>query len=481
MAQLTRRGFMGVALGGGALICAPGLLRAQAAGSASAAALMQAAQLGGDIGFVVADLRSGQVLEEFNGARALPPASTAKAITTLYALETLGAGWRFGTHVMATGPVSGGIVQGDLVLAGGGDPTLSTDDLAGMARALAARGVRGVTGRFLVWGGALPYAPEIAGDQPVQAGYNPAVSGLILNFNRVHFEWRRAGNGWQLGMDARGATVQPRAYTAEARVANRRNPLFTYADRNGKEVWTVASEALGRGGSRWLPVRQPERYAGDVFQTLARAQGTPLPGPVQIRNLPPGAVTLVSHSSDPLPGILRDMMRFSTNLTAEAVGMTASARRGASAGLGRSGAAMSQWLRARAGLRAARFVDHSGLGVETRIPPAEMVAALRVLGVPMGLRGLMRPFELRDDTGRKRAGQSLRIDAKTGTLNFVSTLAGYMSVPGGREMVFAIFTGDVARRAGSRGQEAPAGADAWVKRSKILQSRLLERWAAVYG
>ncbi len=47
-------------------------------------------------------------------------------------------------------------------------------------------------------------------------GYNPAVSGLNLNFNRVYFEWKRAQGGYQLGMDARGAKERPRAYTVTA-------------------------------------------------------------------------------------------------------------------------------------------------------------------------------------------------------------------------------------------------------------------------
>jgi len=77
--------------------------------------------------------------------------------------------------------------------------------------------------------------------------------------------------------------------------------------------------------------------------------------------------------------------------------------------------------------------------------------------------------------------QPFAVDAKTGTLDFVSTLAGYMTAPDGTELVFTIFTSDLTQRRRSRGQERPAGQRDWVKRSKILQSQLLQRWAAVYG
>ncbi|OCX64495.1 D-alanyl-D-alanine carboxypeptidase/D-alanyl-D-alanine-endopeptidase [Thioclava sp. SK-1] len=440
--------------------------------------LIAAANLGGDVSFVVADARTGQVLESSNAGKPMAPASTAKALTSIYALETLGPDFRFLTRLVATGPVVNGVIQGDLILAGGADPTLSTDDLGAMAAELTSTGVRGITGKFLIWAGAIPYAAQIDRDQPEYVGYNPAISGMILNYNRVHFEWKRAGSGWAVGMDARAKRYVPRAYTMTMSVANRDAPLFSYSDRGGKENWTVARSALGRGGSRWLPVRHPETYAADVFQTLARAQGCPLPTPEVVRNMPGGTV-LASHVSDKLPVILADMLKYSTNITAEAVGMTASAMLGANARLGRSAGVMSDWLSQRAGVGSAALVDHSGLGGDGRISAMDMVQVLLRLGQQRGLRSLMKPVKLRDETGKFRQSQSLKIDAKTGTLNFVSTLAGYMTAADGRELVFAIFTGDLRRRAQAKKVDKPQGSTAWVRRSKILQSQLLERWGTL--
>jgi len=463
-------------------LAAPGRLRAEATALRlqSGAELIAAAGLGGEVTYVVADAKTGLVLEARGADRPMAPASTAKTITSLYALESLGTGYRFTTRLVATGPVAGGKVQGDLVLAGGGDPTLDTDLLAGLAAKLAAAGVTGVTGRFLVWGGALPYAPQIAEDQPVHVGYNPAISGLILNYNRVHFQWKRAQGGYQLAMDAPGEKNLPKVYTADMALAGRGGPLFGYRQAGGKEHWTVASGSLGKGGSRWLPVRLPVAYAGDVFQTLARARGVSLPAPQEVGALPGGRV-IAALSSDELPKILRSMMKYSTNITAEAVGMTASVARGAPAARGRSGAAMSDWLSQRLGGTKARFVDHSGLGADNRISAQEMVRAVTLLGPKVGLRGLMKPFNLRDESGRSVKDAPMRIDAKTGTLNFVSTLTGYMTAPDGTELTFAIFTGDLARRARAKEAEEPAGGRGWVSRSKILQSQLLSRWAMLYG
>ena len=450
-------------------------------GTPAASELIAAARLGGKVGCVVLDAQSGAVLENLGGAEPLPPASVAKAITSLYALETLGPAFRFPTRLIATGPLQGGAVKGDLILAGGGDPTLSTDMLGDMAAALRAKGVKTVEGRFLVWGGALPFLEAIDPTQPDWLGYNPAVSGLNLNFNRVYFEWKRGPKGYELGMDARGARFVPRVYTARISVAQRDLPVYTYSDRGDVEQWTVAQSALGRAGSRWLPVRRPELYAADVFQTLARAQGIVLPGPALARSAPQGTV-LVEWASDDLRTVLRDMLKYSTNMTAEAVGMTASARRGGISRHAESGAAMSAWLQGKTGA-SARFVDHSGLGGASRIAPLDMAGALLRLGPGLGLRGLLKDVPMRDAKGKPVAGHPVQVQAKTGTLNFVSNLAGYISAPGGREMVFAIFTGDVARRDAvpDAQKERPAGGIEWVRRSKQLQQQLIERWAAVYG
>jgi D-alanyl-D-alanine carboxypeptidase/D-alanyl-D-alanine-endopeptidase (penicillin-binding protein 4) len=173
----------------------------------SAERLVEAAKLGGVVSFVVVDRATGAVLEAQGADLSLPPASVAKSVTALYALDRLGPNFRYRTRVLATGPVVGGIVQGDLVLVGAGDPTLQTDQLGDLAAALAAAGIKGITGRYLTWEAALPRIDRIDADQPVQVGYNPAIGGLNLNFNRVHFEWKRASGGAGVLRWMRGASV----------------------------------------------------------------------------------------------------------------------------------------------------------------------------------------------------------------------------------------------------------------------------------
>ena len=450
----------------------------KAAVASDASALVAAAKLGGKVGFVLADARDGTVIEAMNGAVDLPPASVAKTITSLYALDRLGAGFRFDTRLIATGPVQDGVIAGDLVLAGSGDPTLSTDMLGDMAAALKARGVKGVRGRFLVFGGALPSVPRIDGDQPDHVGYNPAISGLNLNFNRVYFGWKQGTKGYDVVMDARAERFVPAVAMARMKVMDRDLPVYTYARGVGVDNWTVARGALGKGGGRWLPVRHPEFYAAEVFHTLARAQGITLPAAKSVAALPAGTV-LVSHKSDDLSGILRDMLKYSTNITAEVIGMTASG--GQVASLAASARKMTEWATERHEL-GARFIDHSGLGAASRMAAQDMVRALvAARGGP--LRGLLKDIPLRDAKGRPVKSHPVKVAGKTGTLNFVSGLAGYITTPSGKELAFAIFCADVTRRDGlpMEDREVPPGGRQWAGRARLLQSRLIEQWAEAYG
>jgi len=446
-------------------------------------AIVRNADLSGDVVCAVADAGSGQVLESVEGGKGLPPASVAKILTALYALDTLGAGHRFRTRLIATGPVQNGVLQGDLVLLGGGDPTLSSDGLGDLAAKMKAAGLREVTGRFLVWDGLLPFVKSIDPGQPDHVGYSPAVSGIALNFNRVHFEWKRAGSSWAVTMDARTQKYRPEVYTSKMAVVRRQVPVYTYQDKGGVDHWTVASGALGNGGARWLPVRNPALYAGDVFQTLARAHGIALPSPKQVNRMPSGEV-IAQHQSEPLTLLLKGMLKYSNNLMAEMIGMAASLQRGSRPGsLAASGRAMSDWAATTLGMQSCRMVDHSGLGEASRMTATDLVLALAIANRQGALRPLLKPIYLQDAKGRPIKTHPVKIAAKTGTLNFVSGLGGFVTAEDGRELVFAIFSADLGARAAiSRAErERPPGARSWNTRAKRLQQALLGRWGQVYG
>ena len=476
--KITRRGMLAGAL---ALGAAPALAKkikppARPWGPVLLDDLLAKAPAGASTGFAVLDARTGQLLEGSGETMSLPPASVQKAITALYALDRLGADHRLATRVMATGPVVGGVLQGDLILLGGGDPTLDTDGLGDLVATLAAKGLRQVRGRFLYDASALPSFERIADDQPEQAGYNPGLSGLLLNYSRVNFEWTKGARG--IAMNARGEQYVVPVRVASMTAVNREDPLFDRKDRSGIEAWTVAAPALGADGSRWLPVRHVAPYAADVFAGLCAAQGIALPAPQPGRA---AGSQLTGQQSDALSTVLRGMLRFSTNITAEAVGLASSGK----GDLPGSARAMADWAQARLGLQA-HFVDHSGLGASARVTPLGLAQALRAgdaTKTGAALRGILKTSDLQGEDGKALPIGGGTVRAKSGTLNFVSGLAGFLELPNGRDLVFAIHSADLDRRAAVRSadREDPPGLHGWLVKARGLQGGLMRRWGQVYG
>ncbi|MEL7178768.1 MAG: D-alanyl-D-alanine carboxypeptidase/D-alanyl-D-alanine-endopeptidase [Pseudomonadota bacterium] len=445
-----------------------------------AIAMMVAARgFSGDFGVLVTDLKTGEVIEDIDSATAQPPASVTKAFTALYAIEALGATHAFETRVFAGGIIENGILDGDLILAGGGDPNLVTDQMAELAQRLKDTGLREVKGDFLVWDNALINQDEIDDSQLDYLGYNPAITGLNLNFNRVHFEWKLEGEDYITKMDARSENYRPEVRTARISIVDRPAPVFTYTDAGDVDQWTVAQSALNREGSRWLPVRHPALYAGEVFATFARSHGIVLKTPKETL-LEPSGTPLAGIESAPLRDMMRGMLRFSTNLTAEAAGMAATkARVGVPRGLRTSALGMARWADRRAGGIAPSFVDHSGLGDQSRVSPQDMVQLLAASDVMQTLRPILRDIRLVGEDQQVINDPAVSVKAKTGTLNFVSSLAGYVRTKSERDLAFAFFGSDLdAREAGKRtGAENPPGARGWNRRARGLQQDILKHLA----
>jgi D-alanyl-D-alanine carboxypeptidase/D-alanyl-D-alanine-endopeptidase (penicillin-binding protein 4) len=103
---------------------------------------------------------------------------------------------------------------------------------------------------------------------------------------------------------------------------------------------------------------------------------------------------------------------------------------------------------------------------------------VRILQANHGIDVLLKDVDLSLDKARPSpAGVGVR--AKTGTLNFVSSLAGFVKTPGGRKLCFTIFTADTQRRDAipPEEREKPRGATSWSRRSRQLQKELLRGWA----
>jgi len=469
----------------------------------SATSLVASHPISGVTGFILIDVETGAVLDQRQADRAFLPASVAKAPTALYAYETLGPDHVFTTSLFAAGPIENGVLRGDLYLQGGGDPELDTDSIAELAAALKAAGIDRVTGGFYVDHGGLPAVPLIDPTQPEHVAYNPSVGGLNLNFNRVLMEWKRTGKAeYDLNLEARAAKWSPKIPNVRPEIGalEQQGSVFEHELTADGEVWRIAREALDAEGSRWLPVRDSALYAGSALREVALVGGVELPEPKH-GETPVMARPVASVQSQPLSRILTRMLKYSTNLSAEVVGLSASAARGEPPGmLQGSAAAMTRWLADTLRIDAASGLaleNHSGLSSRARVTPrvmAEIMAgAARMRGQVRTAAGIGGPLWAMLPAYGIRAADNepelpdVAIRAKSGTMYYGRGLSGYMLGPNGRPLAFAIFTSDFQNRErldalpNPEARENPLGGKGWLRRAQYLERAILGSWAREYA
>ncbi|MGK9231275.1 D-alanyl-D-alanine carboxypeptidase/D-alanyl-D-alanine-endopeptidase [Inquilinus limosus] len=468
------------------LVLAAGLPGSPARAEAGAAAARNGLPAE-DIAYILFDAQSGQLIDTSQPARPMIPASTLKVPAMLAAIEILGADHRFSTTVTASGSIAGGVLNGDLALIGGGDPTLDINDLADLVRQVRQAGITRVAGRFIVDDTVLQTLPYLDPLQPLAASYNPGLSGLAVNFNALRVSWQtRQGR-----LDARADAVAEGRNITLPWVDVSEGAATPYRPVDGHEGWILSSR-LPDKGSDLLPIRYPTATAAEIFRSFARDAGITLPGPVIGPRAAEGTI-IARHDSEPLPAIVARVLKYSNNLSAEMIGMMAARQL-----LGRSTVTQGEAGRALAAWWAQKLpqVDWSGLSIPggsglstaARISPVQMAAVL-IEGNRVGLPALMP--ERPDGGAEAGAGEppplaAGRLRAKTGTMGYVRGLAGYLSANSGRQLGFAIFIVDEAQRAAADAATDPyvlavsQPARRWLGRARAAERELLRQWAAAY-
>lgn len=426
------------------------------------------------VGYLLFEPDSGTVLESRAADTPFIPASVAKLPTVAAALALLGPDHRFATRLLATGPLTGGVLRGDLILQGGGDPALATEGLVQLLGGLAAAGLRRVEGRFLYDTALLPDLAEIDAGQPWAAPYNTGVGALSLNYNRALLNWKRGAAGPEVLTVADAGRLPLDSVAVRPMAGSRGFPLLP----DGADRWLMAPPAAGEAAGAWVPVARPGLAAATLFRRLAGDGGIALPLP-GVGRTPAGATVLAALDSLPLSELARGLLRHSNNLSAEVIGLAASRRLDPSvATLDRSAALLQGWLtRQGAGWRGLRLANHSGLGTGSRATPRQMAALLRAGGPAL--------WELLPGEEDGKALPS-GVHAKTGTLAYVKGLAGLLTAGSGRQLGFVLFIADLARRAAldaaldRRVTAIPAEARGWAAAARRVQDETLGRWVLTY-
>lgn len=445
-------------------------------------------------GVSVVSLPTGEVLFTHGAERRMSPASNTKLFAAALALDRLGGASRLQTHVLATQPVDqAGVLRGDLVIAGRGDPSwnprrsgqLWAEVFAPVVDVLRRAGVRRITGDVVADGTYLrvpPFGASWTADDLME-DYGAEVSGVVLDENYVEFEvapgaapGAAASVGWR--QPGHGLTLDNRVVTGPAESAPALRVLRFPGETTVRVLGTIPVAAQPRVLEATVP-RPAEWYAAELVAALrgagiaveGRARGVRWPEKPEEPRAP---VILGAVPSAPVREMVRVMMKDSNNLRAsllfdlagELTRLPDTPAWRTSEELG--AADLQAFLRER-GIPAAEAIleEGSGLSRNNLVSPAVIVAllqrmaehreaaawldALPVAGVDGSLRARFR--------GGPAEG---KVRAKTGTLRWAHSLSGYVDTVGGARLAFAVMLNRHRVQPGA--PEARAEIDALVER-----------------
>lgn len=433
---------------------------------------------GSVLSIAVVDAASGEELFSSRPDRPLNPASCLKLFTAYAALRSLDPSYTFKTRLLASRAPDAGVINGDIVMVGAGDPSLEPGDVWRMAELVRRAGVRTVTGQLVVYAGYFDdqsFAPG-AEQFPDDSNYNATLGALSVNRNTVAIVVRpgsRAGQPATVAVDppTRQVTVVNRARTISAG----RRPVLTVVstDTGNYEVHGLAPLDLGEVRYH-RPVSDPASFTAEVFRENLRELGVTVAGGIRHGNVPTDAVELISWSSPPVSDIVKALNKHSSNFVAEQLLKTLGAEATGAPGSTRAGLSVVAAEIEPIGIDPADLVMRNGSGLDrkSRVTARHLVRLLSAAWREFDIRHewlASLPVAGRDGTLSERMKGTIaagRLRAKTGSLRGVSCLAGYTQARNGRVLAFALLIN---------------GIEGSPERAEALQDRIgviLTEWAA---
>ena len=454
---MTRKGLAGVLHGllpaGIALLLATGLPSVQAASLPGpvARALAQADIPESAAAFYVHEIGARRPLLEVGAGQPMNPASAIKLVTSYAALELLGPAFHWATEAYAAGAVSDGVLEGDLVLKGRGDPKLTLENFWLLLRGLRSRGLREIRGDLVLdrtYFAARDHDPAGFDERPTRP-YNTGPDALLVNFKAVRLRFVP---------DARARQVQ---ILAEPMLPQVQIVNHLALDNGPCGDWVRQLKLDAQGGSAAVRLTFSGRYAAScgerernysvlphaqyvlgLFRELWRELGGTFSGTVRDGTVGADVPPLVTVESPALAQVVRDMNKFSNNVMARQLYLTLGAEgAGAPATYEKADRVVREWLAGK-GMSFPEMVLENGSGlsrverISARHLGQLLLSSFRSPVMPEFVASL--PLAAADGTMKKRlaaaevAGQA---HIKTGSLTGVRSIAGYVLDARGRRLV----------------------------------------------
>ena len=375
------------------------------------------------------------------------PASLTKLLTTYAALDLLGPAWTWSTPVWLQGPINDGVLDGNLVIKGSGDPKLVLERLWLMLRKVRALGVRQIRGDIVLDRSSFIVPEQNPADfdgEPLRP-YNVSADALLLNYKTVTLTFTpdpaRAAAFVGVEPPLAGVRVDasvPFSAGPPSGCGDWRSELGAQFDDPARIRLTGTFNPSCAEKAWPIAYVDPRTYNARALLGIWHETGGTLAGSVRDGIAPASPPSFVM-SSPPLAEVVRDINKFSNNVMAQQLFLTlALVQRGS--GTPENGrAVLREWIAERFGAQAAAglVIDNgSGLSRDTRVSVRLLARTLQSAWAAPVMPELIAslPINGLDGTARFRS-PLVRAHLKTGSLRDVRGVAGYVLGDSGRRYV----------------------------------------------
>ncbi len=406
------------------------------------------------VGVVVQDVATGEILYDYQGTKNFLPASTIKLFTAAAALKVLGPAYTFETSVYYKPmTIVDHVHQGDLALKFSGDPSLQLANLYSLLQQIKDAKIQKITGDLIIddsiFTGPLWALGWTLDSTP---WYHAApVAAIIIDRNqfgitlipspKVGAKVNAKLDPAYPGAKFRTLTADVQAVTYEAS-ENLCQILVDIDEKNNVALggcWPVGTEPIHLR----MAIKNPRLQATQFITEALEKLDIKLQGKIVFAKVAPGMVKLAHHSSEPLYILLRPILAESNNLYAESVIKTLGANLYGEGSFKTGSVAVRKVLSDMTGIdfKSARVLDGSGESRYNLITPRHLARLLYSMQQEHLLAGHFRNalgMSGMNGTLQKRFKKIPLIQAKTGSVNGVSTLAGYFTTNKKRDLIVAI-------------------------------------------
>ncbi|HEX5362791.1 MAG TPA: D-alanyl-D-alanine carboxypeptidase/D-alanyl-D-alanine-endopeptidase, partial [Gallionella sp.] len=296
----------------------------------------------------VREVGARRPLISLNAARPMNPASTMKLLTTYVGLDLLGPAYTWKTEAYLDGELKDGVLDGDLVLKGYGDPKFTVEQFWLWLAELRARGLRDIRGDLVLDRSffALPAFDSGAFDNDPVRAYNVGPDALLLNFNTLHLRYLPDGNSMKLisELPLDGVTLDNRLVPRSSGGCDGWDDTISVQQKGDSVVFQGGYPGECGERDHNLSVMPHTRYVEAVFRALWKELGGTLRGKQREGVASANARLFATHRSEPLSSVIRDINKFSNNVMARQLFLTLGASPSSAATIPQSIKVMKDWL-----------------------------------------------------------------------------------------------------------------------------------------